>query len=345
MTGTRARPDVEPETASSSRVHDRSRESVAFAWATRQPAGAPATTQARLGDDSGAVRAPGDERSATSARAVDALAYAVGGSDTSARRRGGPGSDDHAQEATDRAADGSLPIELASMKVVGVSMDPDPKLVKRAGTQTNVLLPDDAAKAPDFGATDPEYEVPDSLTFEVVKNPSKEPRDVTAFPEVIAVHAQLTVKLHWGTDSNGRTDITGPKDPDVTAATWRDVVKDLTPNEIGYAPRDHYWAQDLVVAHEKVHQDDAIDFASRNVKTVQNLLGFHLGEHRVSEGDGMKGRIATVLFDLFDEKRKLANLDDTVVRERELHAYGKGKADYETRVKQIEAVAKERHWT
>jgi hypothetical protein len=61
-----------------------------------------------------------------------------------------------------------------------------------------------------------------------------------------------------GTNAQGRIDISGPMDPDITAATRAAVIADLTPPAAGAGqgpPRTKYWSQSITDAHEQCHVD------------------------------------------------------------------------------------------
>ena len=87
---------------------------------------------------------------------------------------------------------------------------------------------------------------------------------------------RFTEKHGIGTQSLGRTDISGAFDSDVTPATCRAIIADLTPPAAGAGmgpPRSTYYSQGITLAHENFHVSDFRDKVST---PTMNDLAVHV---------------------------------------------------------------------
>ncbi|MBN1937893.1 MAG: DUF4157 domain-containing protein [Anaerolineae bacterium] len=69
----------------------------------------------------------------------------------------------------------------------------------------------------------------------------------------------LDINCPWGVNNGGKTDVPSATDAIVTAASYKQIVSDLTPVKIEKcwrAPRRQYWSQKVCERHEKYHSTD-----------------------------------------------------------------------------------------
>lgn len=74
---------------------------------------------------------------------------------------------------------------------------------------------------------------------------------------VYVVDGQLDHTITWdvwsGAGPTGQTNIKSEADPNITSGNYRDVARDLRPDDHGVPPRINYWAEDLSAKHEIFH--------------------------------------------------------------------------------------------
>src|SRR5262249_21333085 len=81
----------------------------------------------------------------------------------------------------------------------------------------------------------------------------------------------------------GRTDIASDSDPAITQKNYPSVVADLTPPPKAVVHnglqimknqpfRDHFWARDLTIRHERFHSDEDDGFGAQGVQAAQAWL-------------------------------------------------------------------------
>ncbi len=81
----------------------------------------------------------------------------------------------------------------------------------------------------------------------------------------------------------GRTNIASDSDPAITQKNYPSVVADLTPapapvvhNKLQIMKnqpfRDHFWARDLTIRHERFHSDEDDGFGAQGVQAAQAWL-------------------------------------------------------------------------
>lgn len=149
------------------------------------------------------------------------------------------------------------------------------------------------------------------------------------------ISGQVFLDIDWQVRSLGNTNISGPADPAVTAATWSEIMSDLTPDATGRPKRDKYWAKDLTERHEKFHASDDIDRATTYLPTANAWLN----GQTVTDVNN-KGVTNREVFALLDQVRQMVKSDgwDHYNHGGEDRAYADGKASYEQRVGQVGAV-------
>ncbi len=94
------------------------------------------------------------------------------------------------------------------------------------------------------------------------------------------VSATITQAIQWQvravTGPNGEINIGSSVDPAITAANWRTVMSDLTPDMgdlNGRPPRSQFWAKDLTEQHEQFHANDRKTRAPGALRLASNWLG------------------------------------------------------------------------
>ena len=94
------------------------------------------------------------------------------------------------------------------------------------------------------------------------------------------VSATVTQRIEWQvravTGPSGQVNVTSALDPAITAANWRTVMSDLTPDMSdlnGRPPRTQFWAKDLTEQHEAFHANDRKTRAPAALRLASNWLG------------------------------------------------------------------------
>ena len=164
-------------------------------------------------------------------------------------------------------------------------------------------------------------------------------------PGTVNVKARIFTACLWNVQSLGSTDISGANDADVTSATWKAIVADLTPDATGRAKRAHYWAQDLTEKHEKKHAKDDIDRAALYVPTAKAWLD----TQTVSAPTGKSGedpKVSGEVKALLDKVKDKVKADGWAyyLADGEDRAYADGKSSYQARVDGIKARAVTEKW-
>jgi hypothetical protein len=154
---------------------------------------------------------------------------------------------------------------------------------------------------------------------------------------VATISARIFVASRWDTANQGRTDIAGPDDSDVTSDSWDDVVADLTPNASGRPRRTDYWAQDLTARHERFHSSDDIGRARAYVPTAQTWLNGQTIAAPVSEA-----RVRALLDTV--RSNVAADMDAYYSAGGEDRAYADGQASYQARADGVGARATREGW-
>ena len=89
---------------------------------------------------------------------------------------------------------------------------------------------------------------------------------------VVSVKATVYLDITWNVNARGRTDVSNAASPAVTAGTWKQAAKDLTPSASGRPPRTSYWSRALTTRHEKFHASDDIGRATLYLPTATTWL-------------------------------------------------------------------------
>lgn len=96
-------------------------------------------------------------------------------------------------------------------------------------------------------------------------------KTTAAYQVSATVDNPITFQVSGGAD----TDITSDSDSDITQANYASVVSDLTPDTAdldGRPPRDHFWASDLTIRHERFHADEDARYGREGVVAAQAWL-------------------------------------------------------------------------
>jgi hypothetical protein len=102
-------------------------------------------------------------------------------------------------------------------------------------------------------------------------------------PAYYDVNADIRGAITFQVDNFGRTDIASDSDPAITQRNYPNVVADLTPppapvvhNRRQFMKnqpfRDHFWARDLTIRHERFHCDEDDRFGAQGVQAAQAWL-------------------------------------------------------------------------
>lgn len=160
----------------------------------------------------------------------------------------------------------------------------------------------------------------------------------------VMVKARVFLDCTWGTQAQGRTNISSGNDPNVKSTTWKDVAKDLKPDATGRPTRNLYWAQDITERHEKFHAKDDI----RRAKLYLPAAKAWLNTQTLSVGTGLIDSILTSvqLSLLVETMRQNIEADGWAYYGTggENRAYADGKASYQARVAAVKARAASQKW-
>jgi len=97
------------------------------------------------------------------------------------------------------------------------------------------------------------------------------------------VSADIRGAITFQVNNFGRTDIASDSDPAITQKNYPNVVADLTPPPAPVVHnglqvmknqpfRDHFWARDLTIRHERFHSDEDDRFGAQGVQAAQAWL-------------------------------------------------------------------------
>jgi hypothetical protein len=158
--------------------------------------------------------------------------------------------------------------------------------------------------------------------------------------KVCTISGTLDVTCQWGARNRGRKDVPSGTSPIVTAESWPDIKKDLTPaKESPYkSPRKKYFSQDLTERHEIDHGKD--DFG-RTESTGMGLVKASLEKNTVTPKNAdkkipkiLEEAKAAVVKDVSDYYKGKGTDHDSYAGE--IRAYLKGKPDYEALADAVE---------
>ncbi|MDK2125466.1 hypothetical protein [Parachitinimonas caeni] len=118
----------------------------------------------------------------------------------------------------------------------------------------------------------------------------------------------------------------------INEGNWKDVVEDLTPNEMGKAPRNRYWSKKFVEDHEKNHASDAKDATERGIVNAKKHINDMNGGIELNDlGESVKNIAYKIIHnedwkDYYGIDHPGAPAHD--LRAGEIRTYNKGKNDY-----------------
>ena len=158
--------------------------------------------------------------------------------------------------------------------------------------------------------------------------------------KVCTISGTLDVTCQWGTRSRGRKDVPSGTAPVVTAESWPDIKKDLTPEKDPpyNSPRNEYYSKKLTELHETNHGIDDFD---RTKSTGMGIIKTSLEKNTVTPKNADK-KIPKFL----EDAKTALESDITKYYEGtgtdhdsyagEIRAYFKGKPHYEALVAEVE---------
>jgi hypothetical protein len=248
---------------------------------------------------------------------------------TSAGRGGGLGPGEELHEAEELKVASNVGLNLKQKKADGVSGFEGRKKDKVASGVTlgSLSQPDNAKVDPDeFG-----HETYDAKINGVTRSFAK---------KVCTISGTLDVTCQWGAHSRDREDVPSPTAPVVTAESWPDIKKDLTPAKDSpfKSPRKKYYSRDLTERHEIFHGKD--DFG-RTKSTGMGIVKASLEKNTVTPKNVdkkipkiLKDAEAAVEKDVQDYYEGGGTDHDSYAGE--IRAYLKGKPDYEALADAVE---------
>ena len=134
------------------------------------------------------------------------------------------------------------------------------------------------------------------------------------------------------TGPGGEVDIASDTDPDINAANYQLVAKDLTPDMgdlNGRPPRDHYWAKDLTERHELFHANERSTFGQNGATAAQTWLNTQTANTAAEVQPLLQQSLTVALTEI----NRLMN----TAPGKEERAYGDGAPLYKARADSIKA--------
>jgi hypothetical protein len=158
--------------------------------------------------------------------------------------------------------------------------------------------------------------------------------------KVCTISGTLDVTCQWGTHSRNRKDVPSGTAPVVTAESWPDIKKDLTPEKDPpyISPRKEYYAKKLTELHETTHGIDDFD---RTKSTGMGIIKTSLEKNTVTPKNADK-KIPTLLADAKTALVKdISDYYEGTGTDHssyagEIRAYLKGKPHYEALADEVE---------
>jgi hypothetical protein len=145
------------------------------------------------------------------------------------------------------------------------------------------------------------------------------------------VNHPITFQIRSGTGPDGQVDISSESAAAITAANYRSIATDLTPDMSdlnGRPPRAHFWAEDLTDRHERVHCADD----QGNAPGVITQFSTWLGTQTASSAGDVSNLLAT-----FPNRFASGLLAALSTEAGERHAYGDGAPSYLARANAVTA--------
>jgi hypothetical protein len=155
--------------------------------------------------------------------------------------------------------------------------------------------------------------------------------------------AAYSHNVYSGTCSTN-IDISGANDSDVTAGSYCDIIRDLTPDATGRARRTIYWSQALTSQHEAFHVTEWTKFIRQNWPTFESTVeAIHVPfdcttQSTAAARAAQQGAIDTALSNL------ISATDASMRPGAEDRAYADGKAGYQALANAVCARAKTAGW-
>jgi hypothetical protein len=158
--------------------------------------------------------------------------------------------------------------------------------------------------------------------------------------KVCTISGMLDVTCRWGARNRGRKDVPSGTSPVVTAESWPDIKKDLTPaKDAPYkSPRKEYYSRDLTERHEIFHGKEDFD---RTKSTGMGIVKASLEKNTVTPKNAAT-KIPKILKEAKDAVKKdvkdyyEGGGTDHDSYAGEIRAYLKGKPDYEALADAVE---------
>lgn len=151
------------------------------------------------------------------------------------------------------------------------------------------------------------------------------------------VRATIEHHIKWdvraGAGPTGEVDINGWSSPNITAANYKDVADDLTPDTSdlgGRPPRNAFWAQDLTEQHEEFHADDMV----KHTDPAASLASTWLSAQLAPNVAGVNALLTAV------PGKMVTAIIASYIPRAEHRAYGDGLLAYRTRALAIRARGK-----
>jgi len=149
----------------------------------------------------------------------------------------------------------------------------------------------------------------------------------------------VNLRIDWGVQSRGRTDVPNANDAVVTSSTYGNIIKDLTPTAPSWSSRrDTYWSERLTIVHELFHVNDITNKTQELKASAEKWLN---AQTIASPVTGEK--VKDVVDKAYDQ---ITNGEKAYMSgwEPEERAYGDGRPKYESLVKDIQARATAAGW-
>jgi hypothetical protein len=154
------------------------------------------------------------------------------------------------------------------------------------------------------------------------------------------VRARIACRYTWDTNAQGHKNISGPRDSDVTADSWSQIVYDLTPPATTPArpPRVEYWAQDMTIKHEKFHIQDWVG----SFRTYRPTAEAWLNTQSASSVQEARNKTNDAISLMTTNVNNYMGSGDS--SPAEARAYTDGVSSYQERADAVEARANKEGW-
>lgn len=96
------------------------------------------------------------------------------------------------------------------------------------------------------------------------------------FAGAYSITGQLDHSIFWnvrsGTGPGGQVSIDSEDDPKINADNYRQIARDLTPDDTGRPPRREYWSEHLTMVHEMFHVDRHMTYYKEEMLAAMDWL-------------------------------------------------------------------------